>query len=105
MSARTTPETPTSTVRLSGDAIARGRPHRHLINRLAVRDIGRHKLRSLLIVVLIALPVAIMSGLGVLLRSDGSVSGSQALNKYGDADMVISPISKLGWSLFPARAD
>ncbi|MCQ8210498.1 ABC transporter permease, partial [Cutibacterium acnes subsp. acnes] len=32
-------------------------------------------------------------GLGVLLRSDGSVSGSQALNNYGDADMVISPIS------------
>ena len=93
MSARTTPEMPTSAVRLSGDAIARGRPHRRLINRLAVRDIGRHKLRSLLIVMLIALPVAIMSGLGVLLRSDGSVSGSQALNNYGDADMVISPIS------------
>ena len=93
MLAWTTPETPTSTVRLSGDAIARGWPHRHLINRLAVRDIGRHKLRSLLIVVLIALPVAIMSGLGVLLRSDGSVSGSQVLNNYGDADMVISPIS------------
>lgn len=93
MSARTTPEMPTSAVRLSGDAIARGRPHRRLINRLAVRDIGRHKLRSLLIVMLIALPVAVMSGLGVLLRSDGSVSGSQALNNYGDADMVISPIS------------
>lgn len=93
MLAWTTPETPASTVRLSGDAIARGWPHRHLINRLAVRDIGRHKLRSLLIVVLIALPVAIMSGLGVLLRSDGSVSGSQVLNNYGDADMVISPIS------------
>lgn len=77
MSARTTPEMPTSAVRLSGDAIARGRPHRRLINRLAVRDIGRHKLRSLLIVMLIALPVAIMSGLGVLLRSDGSISGSQ----------------------------
>ncbi|MSS44890.1 FtsX-like permease family protein [Cutibacterium sp. WCA-380-WT-3A] len=83
----------TSTVRLSGDAIARGRPHRRLINRLAVRDVGRHKMRSLLIVMLIALPVAIMSGLGVLLRSDGSISADQSVSNYGDADMVISPMS------------
>ena len=91
---RATPDSSsTSRVRLSGEAIARGRPHRRVINRLAVRDIGRHKMRSLLIVMLIALPVAVMSGLGVLLRSDGSISANQVLTNYGDADMIISPMS------------
>ena len=94
MPSRTTPETPpTNTVRLSGDVIARGRSHRRLINRLAVRDIGRHKVRSLLIVLLIALPVAIMSGLGVLLQADGSISGNQLGANYGDADMIITALS------------
>lgn len=89
-----TENTPDSgaTVRLSGEVVARGRSHRRLITRLAVRDIRKHKARSLLIVLLIALPVAIMSGLGTIFEADGTTTEGQAVSKYGDADMLIMPI-------------
>ncbi|WCC80154.1 FtsX-like permease family protein [Cutibacterium equinum] len=81
-----------ATVRLSGDGVAHGRSHRRLITRLAARDILKHKARSLLIVLLIALPVAIMSGLGTILDAGGFIPDGQLVSKYGDADMLIRPM-------------
>ncbi|KXA68237.1 efflux ABC transporter, permease protein [Cutibacterium avidum] len=94
MGSGNTPDSPYggAVVRLSGEAVARGRSHRRLITRLAARDIRRHKARSLLIVLLIALPVAIMSGLGTILDADGTTTDSETVSKYGDADMLIMPI-------------
>ncbi|BCQ01790.1 ABC transporter permease [Cutibacterium avidum] len=94
MGSGNTPDSPYggAVVRLSGEVVARGRSHRRLITRLAVRDIRKHKARSLLIVLLIALPVAIMSGLGTIFEADGTTTEGQAVSKYGDADMLIMPI-------------
>ena len=94
MGSGNTPDSPYggAIVRLSGEAVAHGRSHRRLITRLAARDIRRHKARSLLIVLLIALPVAIMSGLGTILDADGTTTDSETVSKYGDADMRIMPI-------------
>ncbi|MDN6440389.1 MAG: hypothetical protein L0K27_13075, partial [Corynebacterium nuruki] len=57
---------------------------------------ARHKARAALIAVLIALPVAMLCGLGVLQRYEVPGPQDHALSAFGDADLIIEPMA--GWS-------
>ncbi|MCI1749082.1 MAG: FtsX-like permease family protein [Acidipropionibacterium sp.] len=65
-----------------------------LITRLARRDIARHRARAVLVILLIALPVAMVSGLCTIWSSDQASIGSAAATEqtFGDADVVVGPI-------------
>ncbi len=65
-----------------------------LITRLARRDIARHRARAVLVVLLIALPVAMVSGLCTIWSSDQASIGSasQTEQAFGDADVIVGPI-------------
>src|SRR5689334_9739333 len=52
------------------------------------RDITRHRLRSLLIVLLIALPVAAMVGALAILRTTAIPAERWATARYGQADLL-----------------
>ncbi|WP_130866386.1 FtsX-like permease family protein [Acidipropionibacterium timonense] len=79
-------------VRFVGDAVPRGSTHRRLLTRLALRDISRHKARAVLVVLLVALPVALVSALGVFMTMDGAAQRDQITDRLGDADFIIRPI-------------
>ncbi|WP_028702364.1 FtsX-like permease family protein [Acidipropionibacterium jensenii] len=57
---------------------------------------ARHKARAALIAVLIALPVAMLCGLGVLQRYEVPGPQDHALSAFGDADLIIEAMA--GWS-------
>lgn len=72
-----------------------GRASIRLIIRLARRDIARHRARAALVILLIALPVAMTSGLCTIWSSDQASTGVAASTEqtFGDADIVVGPIN------------
>lgn len=81
-------------VRLSGESVARGASHRRLITRLASRDIRSHRLRSLLIVCLVGLPVVLVTAIGVLLPSLQTTDDATVQDAFGDAAIVVEPLDQ-----------
>lgn len=79
-------------VQLSGESVPRGGGHRRLITRLALRDIVRHKARSLLVVLLVALPVALVSGVGTADWQANQGVEANLLVQFGDADFIVEPL-------------
>lgn len=76
-----------------GAAQGRGRASRRLVVRLARRDIARHRARAVLVMVLVALPVAMICGLAVIWNLTGSTVDDYVEQQFGDADVIVAPLS------------
>lgn len=64
--------------------------------RLAWRDVARNRARSLLVVVLVALPVAVMVGGSTLFTTTDPTPAQRATGVMGGADLVVSAPTGLG---------
>ncbi|HJP89634.1 MAG TPA: FtsX-like permease family protein [Candidatus Limnocylindrales bacterium] len=63
--------------------------------RIGWRDITRHRLRSLLIVLLIALPVAAMVGAIAILRTTAIPAERWATARFGEADLIAQGVGRV----------
>lgn len=69
-----------------------GRASWRLITRLARRDIARHKARAVLVMLLIALPVAMIGGLAVVWNLAGGSIDDYVEQQFGNADLAVAPL-------------